>query len=203
MAKTVKYLDQIVPHLSEKYGNEKAQAIMAKALKRYDEIVAENSDEPKEHYMHTRERIYPAVAVFDAMISEGIDRAETADFLNDYHRWRASGMAPKIKAIFKIPGMYKLVPKFFYNMTQKSFGPHMGFRSEDGYVSKDEMRFNMIKCPYFDKCAHYGCPEIVQGYCDADDICYGNMHPRLSWDRTKTLGHGGDCCDFKVRILGK
>ncbi len=44
------------------------------------------------------------------------------------------------------------------------------------------------------------CPEIVKGFCDADDICYGNMHPRISWDRTKTIGHGDGICDFKVRI---
>ncbi|WP_035799127.1 hypothetical protein [Butyrivibrio sp. NC3005] len=29
----------------------------------------------------------------------------------------------------------------------------------------------------------YGCPEIVKGFCDADDICYANMHSKLSWDR--------------------
>ena len=26
-------------------------------------------------------------------------------------------------------------------------------------------------------------------------------HARISWDRTKTLGHGSDVCDFKVRIV--
>ena len=48
--------------------------------------------------------------------------------------------------------------------------------------------------------AAYGCPEIVKGFCDADDICYGNMHPKISWDRTKTIGYGDDICDFKVHI---
>ena len=43
--------------------------------------------------------------------------------------------------------------------------------------------------------------EIVKGYCDADDICYGNLHPRLTWERTKTIGHGDDVCDFKVRVV--
>ena len=201
MAKEVKYLKQVVAHLEKRYGSEKTKAIMKKALKRYDEIVEENKDEPEMYHMHTWQRIYPAIAVFDAMTGEGIPREETADFLNDYYRWRASGMAPKIKAIFKIPGVYRFVPKFFFNMTQKSFGPQMGFRSEDKYLAKDEMRFNMVKCPYNDKCTQYGCPEIVKGYCDADDICYGNLHPRLTWERTKTIGHGDDVCDFKIRVV--
>ena len=63
------------------------------------------------------------------------------------------------------------------------------------------MRFNMVKCPYLDIRTRYGCPEIVRGFCDADDVCYGNMHPKLSWERTKTLGYGCDCCNFKTRIV--
>lgn len=201
MTKQVKYFVQLVSHLEKKYGQEQARAIMEAAQVRYNELIEENRDEPKEHYMHTRERIYPAIAAFDAMIASGIARQEAADFLVWYYKWRASGMAPKIKALLKIPFIYKTVPKFFFNMTQKSFGPQMGFASEDKYVDKHEMRFNMVKCPYFDKCSMYGCPEIVPGFCDADDICYGDMHPKLTWERTKTLGHGGDCCDFKIRIL--
>lgn len=29
---------------------------------------------------------------------------------------------------------------------------------------------------------------------------YANMHPTLSWDRTTTLGHGGDVCYFGIHI---
>ena len=200
MAKRVKYLVQVVPHLEERFGSSKAQAIMHKAFVRYDELVEENKDEPKACHMHTRERIYPAIAVFDAMIGEGIDRAETADFLVGYYTWRAGGMARMVKSLFKVPGLYRAVPKFFFNMTKKSFGPQAGFASEGECLSKDEMRFNMVKCPYMDACVRYGCPEIVRGFCDADDVCYSDMNPQISWERTKTLGYGFDCCDFKVRI---
>lgn len=54
-----------------------------------------------------------------------------------------------------------------------------------------------------DMCVRYGCPEIVRGFCDADDVCYGNMHPKVAWERTKTLGYGFDVCDFKIRIKEK
>ncbi len=201
MVKQVRYFRQVIPHLENKYGKEKAEAIMARALKRYAELLEENKDEPKEYYMHTRERIYPSVATFDALLSEGIERKEAEDFVTDYYRWRSGGMASKVKAIFKIPGLYRLVPKVFFSMTQKSFGPGAGFASENQYLDKAEMRFDMVKCPYNDKCTKYGCPEIVKGFCDADDICYGNMHPKISWDRTKTIGHGDGVCDFKVHII--
>ncbi len=202
MAKQNRYLKQVVSHLEKKYGKEKTDAIMTKAIERYNQLVEENIDEPKAYYMHTRERIYPSIAVFDALIFEGANRKEAEDFVTDYYRWRSEGVAPKIRAIFKIPGLYKIVPKFFYKMTEKSFGPQAGFSSENQHVEKNEMSFDMVKCPYYDTCLKYGCPEIVKGFCDADDICYGNMHPKISWDRTKTIGHGDGVCDFKVHIKG-
>lgn len=200
MAEQGRYLRQVVPHLEAKYGSEKAKAVMEKALKRYAELLEENRDEPKAYYMHTRERIYPSIAVFDALLEEGIGRKEAEQFVTDYYRWRSGGMASIIKKVFKIPGLYRIVPKIFSKMTEKSFGPQAGFASEGKYLSKTEMRFNMVKCPYHDKCVQYGCPEIVKGFCDADDICYGDMHPRLSWDRTKTIGHGEGVCDFGIHI---
>lgn len=36
-------------------------------------------------YMHTRKRIYPAIAAFDAMTGNGISREEAAAFLNRYY----------------------------------------------------------------------------------------------------------------------
>ena len=135
MAKQVRYLRQVVSHLEEKYGSEKAQAIMEKALKRYDDLIEENKDEPKAYYMHTRERIYPSIAVFDALLAEGIERKEAEDFVTGYYRWRSSSMASKIKGLFKVPGLYKIVPKFFFSMTEKSFGSQAGFASENKYLS--------------------------------------------------------------------
>ena len=58
----------------------------------------------------------------------------------------------------------------------------------------------MLDCPYQDTCVKYGCPGIVAGFCRADDKAYGHMHPELKWGRTKTLGQGGDCCDFRLTI---
>ncbi len=200
MAKQVRYFREVVPHLEKQYGSKKADEILTKALNRYAELLEENKSEPKEYYMHTRERIYPSISVFDALLDEGVSRSEAETFVTDYYRWRASKIASKIKFIFKLPGLYKIVPKFFFSMTKKSFGPQVGFSSENSYLGKDEMHFDMVRCPYNDKCVHYGCPEIVKGFCDADDICYGNMHPRLSWDRTMTIGHGANKCDFKVHI---
>ena len=38
------------------------------------------------------------------------------------------------------------------------------------------------------------------GMAVAEDILYGDMHPKLLWGRTQTLGKGGSCCDFKISV---
>ena len=32
-------------------------------------------------------------------------------------------------------------------------------------------------------------------FCDVDDVTYGGLN-KIGFSRTKTLGYGGDCCDF-------
>ena len=195
-----RYLTGAVSAMEKQYGVEKTDAIIEDAWRRYAEIVDENADEPKKMYMHTRKRIYPAIAAFDAMTGNGISREEAAAFLNRYYEKRAAGVGAKIRGAMKIPGLYKLVPRFFAKMTKSSFGEDCGFRADWIRTEQEEMRFDMLACPYQDTCVKYGCPEIVAGFCRADDEAYGHMHPKLKWGRTKTLGQGGDCCDFRLTI---
>ena len=194
------YLDALVPHLKEKYGEEKAETVITSAWKHFESICAENVGEPAAYDMHTKQRIYPAIASFKAMTEAGIDRREAIDFLCDYYRWRASGKAVSLKKALKIPGLYKLMPLLFKKLTPKMFGEPAGFKSNWHDDPQWELSFDMVKCPYHDKCAAYGCQELYRGFCEADDVCYGDMHPKLIWGRTKTLGKGGDCCDFRMRI---
>lgn len=63
--------------------------------------------------MHTRDRIYPSIALFDALLDEGFERDDAEKFMTSYYHWRASGMASKIKAVFSLPSLYKIVPKLF------------------------------------------------------------------------------------------
>ena len=200
MAKQANYLRHMAPRLKERYGAEKAQDILKKAQKRYEVLLAENKDDPPAYSGQKRERIYPSIALFHALADAGMEREEAAAFVTGYYRRLAERAAPVIRAVLKIPGLYRLVPKLFFDTALKHCVPQAGFLSENRFLSKTEMHFDMVKCPYQDSCVRYGCPELVKGFCDTDDICYGNMHRRLFWGRTKTLGHGDALCDFSLRI---
>lgn len=200
MAKQANYLRHMAPRLKGRYGAEKAQDILKKAQKRYEVLLAENKDDPPAYSGQKRERIYPSIALFHALADAGMEREEAAAFVTGYYRRLAECAAPVIRTVLKIPGLYRLVPKLFFDTALKHCVPQAGFLSENRFLSKTEMHFDMVKCPYQDSCVRYGCPELVKGFCDTDDICYGNMHRRLFWGRTKTIGHGDALCDFSLRI---
>ncbi len=195
------YLKEIVPHLQEKYGAEITETVIASAWKHFEAICAENAGEPKAYDMHTKDRIYPAVACLQAMTEAGIGRQEAIDFLCAYYLWRAAGKAKVLKKLMRVPGLYKAMPKLFKKLTPKMFGEAAGFQAEWHEESGWDLAFDMVRCPYREKCIAYGCPELCRSYCEADDVCYADLHPNLLWGRTKTLGKGGDCCDFRMKVV--
>ena len=103
----------------------------------------------------------------------------------------------------RIPGLYKKVPGIFSEQTPKLFGVTAGFASQDIQTTGGVWRIDMTKCPYHDASVHCGCPELCHCFCDSDDITYDGLHPKLYWHRTKTLGRGGDCCDFCLKLRDK
>ena len=95
------------------------------------------------------------------------------------------------------------MPGIFSEQTPKLFGVTAGFASRDIQTTGGVWRIDMTKCPYHDASVHYGCPELCHCFCDSDDITYDSLHPKLYWHRTKTLGRGGDCCDFCLKLRDK
>ncbi len=57
---------------------------------------------------------------------------------------------------------------------------------------------DVTSCPYNRYLTQLGCPEITKLFCENDDRMYGDL-PGLDFIRTKTIGKGGDCCDFYMR----
>ena len=181
---------------AEDIGKESAERIAEAAQKRYEELCKENSGDSKALRAHTYSRIYPGIAVYEALRKEGIGSEKAVWYVREYFQRVAAKLEPHIQRSLKIPGLARRIPKIFLKMTQKAFGADAGFEYEFPESQGNEIRANMVRCPYFETCRRYGCPEITVAFCDSDDATYGNMHPKLIWGRTKTIGHGGDCCDF-------
>ena len=182
--------------VSEDVGEVKAAQIARSAQNRYEALRAENSSDSKELRSHSYKRIYPGIAVYEAMRSEGISQEKAVWYIREYFQRLAAKRVPFFQRAIKTFGLARKFPYLFMAGIKKSCQPNAGFVYELPESHDNEARINIVRCPYFEICKRYGCPEITSAYCDSDDAGYGNLHPNLIWGRTKTIGHGGDCCDF-------
>lgn len=100
--------------------------------------------------------------------------------------------------LFRFISAYPVVSHFLRFAWQTT---DAGFDYKIYDTDKNTARLDMIKCPYHIMTVRYGCPELCVCFCDSDDIAYGDIHPKLKWHRSKTLGRGNDCCDFSLSYI--
>lgn len=184
--------------LAAEFRKNGMEHLLEKVHIRTAELVQENYGVDKALRNHLQQ-ILPCIAFYEVLVDEKSSKEEALEL---YGRWcllKVEKMAKLIPVIMKVLGLYKLMPKLFNKMLDGMFGEKAGFRSRN--ISTDDgFSVEMTVCPYVEMCCKYNCLEIAQYFCKSDDICYGNMHPKLIWGRTETLGTGGDCCDFKLHI---
>ncbi len=179
-----------------------ADELNAAFAARLQALRAENAGASQEKQRHLENQILPGIAAYETLQSV-MSKEEALQTVHGYVEQKAWRMKRLLLKLMRIPGLYRRVPGIFARETPKLFGETAGFAARELQTTGGVWRIDMTKCPYHDACVHYGCPELCHCFCDSDDITYDGMHPKLYWHRTKTLGRGGDCCDFCLKIVGK
>ena len=178
---------------------EQAERLNWALEKRLAELWEENAGATPEEKFHLESQILPGIAAYQ-VLQTVLPREEALATLHGYVEERAWKLRKGILGLMRIPGLWRRVPGLFAKETRKFFGSAAGFAARELEVTGAVWRIDMTKCPYHDACVRYGCPELCPCFCDSDDITYGDLHPRLLWRRTETLGRGGGRCDFCLKI---
>ena len=182
------------------FDHEKGERIAGNMKKEYEELCS-NIDEKNDKMAHHKQNnIYPVVTAFHALIKEGMTRKEAAEIADKSFLVLMEDIAESIRKMMKFPGAYKLMPALWKKMMPKLFSPESGFEFKIQDTGKDQVKFDMTACPYMEVCRELDCMELAGTFCTTDDVCYGNMHPKLIWNRTKTLAKNGEPCDFDLYI---
>lgn len=184
--------------LEDEFKRNGLGALLEGVYLRTAELIQDNQDVSKATMQHM-EQILPSIAFYEALLQKEESQEKALELFEKWCFVKIEKMAKWIPIIMKIPGLYKKTPNIMAFMLNAIFGHAAGFEFKEKEC-ENGFAVDMLKCPYMETCKKYGCPELTQFFCKADDLCYGNMHPRLVWGRTKTLGMGGDCCDFKLSI---
>lgn len=165
--------------VAEDISTAKADQIAQAAQTRFEALCAENSSDSKELRAHSFRRIYPGIAVYEALRAEGIPQEKAVWYIREYFQRFAAKRVPLFQWAIKTFGLARKFPRLFKSGIEKSCTSSAGFAFEYPESHGNEARLNIVSCPYYEITKRYGCPEITAAYCDSDDVGYGNLHPQL------------------------
>ena len=189
----------LLRHAKAKYASSEYKQVRKEAEARFERLCEENREIPKAMKKHTNMCIFPAIAVYETLLTHGMEKEAAVDLVSDFF----VGMSGKGFKVFSVWlhlfGNYHRYPAGFVKNSLRDFSPEAGF--EYRMPEKNDpavARFDIVRCPYYAMCQKYHCLELNRAFCDSDDAKYGNLHPKLLWRRTGTLGKGASCCDFLI-----
>ena len=181
----------------------RAREIVNKAAERYNELHA-----GRKHYdnralrRHLEEGILPGVALYQTVLDDPDTRQRAIDLMEAAFEMLWMPKRRLMERLGRLPMYYWLMRAAIKTMMRRSFPPE-GWDTEWVETSGDALAFNMHRCFYQDVLAGYGVPELTVLYCKMDDLTYEGVSSYLRWARTRTLGRGDACCDFRwERVRG-
>ena len=120
------------------------------------------------------------------------------DYDEDVYQYMRKYMIDKIAAkkhastakMELVPGFYKIYSFIFLKIMRTT-----DLQENTQSYGKDHYDVTITKCLWHTACKENGCEELCHLFCDVDDVTYGGLK-KIGFTRTKTLGYGGDCCNF-------
>ena len=178
---------------------DQSDALWQKATDRLDALLEQYVSLPEGLRFHTENKILPAAAIY-LTLKESIGQYDAYRVMEDATFKTADAAAKKLSALLRLPGMRSLFVKMWDPLTRKIFGEKSGFQNIFYPKKKGEYRMDIVSCPYNRYFTELGCPELTRISCGADDHVYGDL-PGLKFERTTTIGRGGERCDFCIRKI--
>lgn len=199
--KNSKMYNPIREQLTNKYSKELANLVFNKAEMDYKNLVKKYTNLPKPVHMHTDKGIFPRVAMYKALKSQ-ISSDEAMHIIEENVAKSAIKQGEFFRKFTKLKFMRPIFLSIFKFGTKNMFGDTAGFKVNFYSKQKNNLKFDILKCPYCKYCKECECEELTHTFCKSDEYCYGNLHG-IKFERKQTLGTGGNCCDFYLEIISK
>ena len=170
-------------------------AMRERILARYAQLMKENPQKNREVARNMSRAILPAIALRQVMLEEGIDRRESYRTIRSSVLASAESSKKFFSGLEKLPFFWGLVG-WLCKMSMPASLAESNWRFE--WIESDEscIHWNCLQCITKDTFDRYGFSELTPIFCERDDLVYSDLSS-MSWARTKTMGRGGDFCDFR------
>lgn len=195
--KIMKKKSRFKAEIDHRLPKDQSNALWQKATDRLAVLLEQYAYLPEGVRFHTENKIFPAAAIY-LTLKESIGQDDAYRVIEDATFKTADAAAKKLSALLRLPGMRSLFVKAWDPLTRKMFGENSGFQNVFYLKKKGEYRMDVVSCPYNRYFTELGCPELTKISCGADDHVYGDL-PGLKFERTTTIGRGGERCDFCIR----
>ena len=199
MAERMPYADLWRRELADRLDGEPAAELMDRVEARYAELYRDRThyDHPALR-KHLEDNILPGLALYQVLRGEGHGEA---DALQTVERLQAVDLLRQrrpLELLGRLPFFFSLLRAVTRRFMGRNFPPQ-GWQVEWPDEGRDVVAFDMKSCFYLDVLTEHGAPELTPAYCRLDDLAYEDVSPHVRWERTRTLGRGDDCCDFRFR----
>ncbi|WP_443955027.1 L-2-amino-thiazoline-4-carboxylic acid hydrolase [Ruminococcus bicirculans (ex Wegman et al. 2014)] len=189
----IKQQKQIKAFLAESFGNDRGGKLFEMQDKALGEIIGNTKGKTENQMKTLIQTILPRIALYKSFIAAGLSDDVVYKYMRKYMLEIVA--AKKHSSTVKmeiVPGFYEIYSRVFLKIMrttdlQESVQEH----------GKDYFNVTITKCLWHTACVENGCEELCRLFCDVDDVTYGGLK-KIGFTRTKTLGYGGDCCDFHM-----
>jgi O-methyltransferase involved in polyketide biosynthesis len=179
-------------------GPVRAAMLAAQVQARYTDLYARQP-----HFTHRtlrrrlRKGILPGLALYQVLREEHttheVALAETETLFAAAYKG-PSAFFPLLKRLPDSFAVFRAVLRWALRYGLPSEGWGLAITEDTPDCFAFEVRSH---CLHRDVLATYGIPELTPIFCRMDDLLFSQLAPEIVYSRTKTLGRGDDCCDFR------
>lgn len=187
----IKQQKQISEFLNEEFGTEKGKELLNKQEIILDEIIKNIKDKSDNQKQTLIQTILPRIALYKAILQDDLLGENVYEYMRKYMIDKVAKQKHlSMIKMERVPCFYFLYSNIFLRVVRKTDL----WKSEQKH-GKNYFDVTMKKCLWHTACVENNCEKLCPLFCDVDDVTYGGLK-KIGFTRTKTLGYGGDCCDF-------
>lgn len=187
----IKQQKQIKAFLIEEFGKDRGSVLFDEQEKVLNTIIKNTKNKSKNQMKTLINTILPRIALYKVLSKTGFTEDVVYEHMRKYMLDIVAAKKHASTAKMElIPGFYAL----YSNITLKIMRTTDLQESEQTH-GKNYFNLTIKKCLWHTACVENGCAELCRLFCDVDNVTYGGLK-KIGFTRTKTLGYGGDCCDF-------
>lgn len=189
----IKQQKQIKAFLAESFGNDRGEKLFEMQDKALGDIIGNTKGKTENQMKTLIQTILPRIALYKSLQAEGLSEDDVYKYMRKYMLEIVAAKKHSSTAKMEIvPGFYAIYSKVFLKIMQTT-----DLQESVQEHGKDHFNVTITKCLWHTACVENGCEELCRLFCDVDDVTYGGLK-KIGFTRTKTLGYGGDCCDFHM-----